>query len=133
MNKKYKVILTNIAIILSITFLVGCLNNFKNSTKLISAVKQGDIENVKYLIEKGADVNIQVPTNEATEWNPFSNRPNYYQERNTALFIAVVDDIELTKLLLENGVDLNIRNSAGSTNSTNRGTVLLFDIIKISG
>ncbi|WP_048197572.1 ankyrin repeat domain-containing protein, partial [Methanocaldococcus sp. FS406-22] len=64
--------------------------------ELIMACQEGDVEKVKELIKKGANVNAK---------NRFGGTP---------LQAAVVGNhIEVVKLLIENGADLNVRNRLG--------------------
>ena len=66
---------------------------------LIYAADQGHFEIVKYLIEKGADVNIIFGKIE------FGKKVN---SGYTALYAACIDDhYKIAKLLIENGADVN--------------------------
>ncbi|XP_051854782.1 2-5A-dependent ribonuclease [Antechinus flavipes] len=65
---------------------------------LIQAVKEGDFELVKQLLEKGADVNIKMEGG----WTPLHNA-------------AKEGNKDIVELLLEKGADLHIRKENGAT------------------
>ena len=59
-------------------------------TPLVSAIKRGKVEMGKFLIERGANVNLEVP------------------EQRTPLNRAIFnEDTEFVKLLLKNGADVH--------------------------
>ena len=67
--------------------------------RLINAVKNNDIERVKTLIAKGANVNVKVP--------PDGYRALHYAAR--------IRHPQLVKILLAAGADVNAENNRGST------------------
>ncbi len=71
------------------------INKFEENTcALFTAVKNEKIEMVKYLVEKGADVN---------------NKATVYKTVNTALYYSVKkNNLEITKYLLNKGADPTI-------------------------
>ncbi|MBE6463625.1 MAG: ankyrin repeat domain-containing protein [Alphaproteobacteria bacterium] len=72
-------------------------NSWKKVDKaLIEATIEGNIEEVRSLLENGADVNTQ----DDKGWTPL-------------MFAAKSQDVEMAKLLMENGADNEIRNEDG--------------------
>ncbi len=68
--------------------------------ELLKAAREGNIEAVKTLLDKGADIN--------TKTNDIFG--------NTALMEAVVnEDIDMVKLLIEKGADINMKYLGGFT------------------
>lgn len=71
-------------------------NNFNTRILLIDAVNDSDISLVKFLIQKGADVNKQ------------------NNHGNTALLVACFNnDLKIVQLLIDSGATPDIRNNAG--------------------
>ena len=69
-------------------------NSWKKVDKaLIEATIEGNVEEVRSLLENGADVNTQ----DDKGWTPL-------------MFAAKSQDVEMAKLLMENGADNEIRN-----------------------
>lgn len=67
--------------------------------ELMQALKNGELEEVKLLVEKGADVNFT---------DSSGNHP---------LFWAVItDNFEMSKLLIDSGADVNALNSVNEDN-----------------
>lgn len=96
----------------------GANINYRNNwgeTPLILAVEAGDIDIIKALIDKGADIDAQRDTKLT-----LSKKPNDAYSGNTALFSAVVlakkdKGIDILKVLLENGANTNIKNGNEET------------------
>ncbi len=66
--------------------------------QLITAIRDGNSEQVRDLVQRGADVNARDETGA------------------TALMLAVIDsDLELMRLLISKGADVNAKNEAGTT------------------
>ncbi|MFA5249985.1 MAG: ankyrin repeat domain-containing protein [Parachlamydiales bacterium] len=81
------------------------VNSISNgSTALHLAVQAGKQETVRFLLERGADVNIP------------NSDPRSYLFRTTPLYLAVLQGNQtIVELLLKNGADVNIPNSHGDT------------------
>ncbi len=73
-----------------------------NQYPLLGAVLKGDIDKIKNLINKGANVN---------------DRPDTfpYIERTPLHFAAKTGNLEIIEILLDNGADVNIRSFEGTT------------------
>lgn len=64
----------------------------------LSSIEEGDLEMFKYLLKKGADVNVK------------------NDDGSTALMIAsLYGNLEMVKYLIENGADINAKDNDGST------------------
>ena len=98
---KNLVILTLSTIIL----LAGCarVKNDKNIDKeLFAAAKQGELEDVSNLLEKGANVNFVCEDSSCKGWTP-------------VMIAAAENHADVVKLLLEKGADPNAQNQYGRT------------------
>ena len=72
-------------------------------TALYNAVKSGNLELVRWLVEQGLDVNVQ---------DRFGDTPLHYIRYTAKGF-------EVARYLIEHGADVNIRNNHGSTIMSN--------------
>lgn len=68
-----------------------------NEKELIKACEDGDLEKVKSIIEKGADINL-----EYDDWTPLTKA-------------SEKGHLNIVKYLVENGADVNIKNNQGET------------------
>ncbi len=81
-------------------------------TPLMRAVESGDLDKVKYLVEKGADINHKSSTTGATtphggHMPHFGRQFSVLLKNQTTLHIAVsCQQVEIIKYLLENGADM---------------------------
>ncbi|GFY65411.1 putative pre-16S rRNA nuclease [Trichonephila inaurata madagascariensis] len=90
------------------------LKGEKGETPLFSAVKEGHINMARFLIEKGADINVQCSYNGYTALHTAVDKSNpsmmkQFNKVNTA------DYIEIIKLLIEKGADINVQDNYGGT------------------
>jgi len=83
---------------------------------LISAVKVGDLERVKYLIEGGADVN----RSDIHEWTPL-------------MYAVLRNKIEIIKLLLTRGANVNSINIDGTTALHIARDIYIYKILRWRG
>lgn len=85
-------------------------NSFELSKQLYIATENGDLELVKYLLSKGAHVNIK----HVEYLSRASFKESEYKE--TPLHKAVKKNyVELTRLLLDNGADINAKDALDLT------------------
>ena len=85
--------------------------------ELLEAAKNNDLEKVKFLIDKGADVNAK----------------DYFDM--TALMYAV-DDYDITKLLIDSGADVNLIDINGKTAliyASQKGHLEVAEFLKANG
>ena len=105
--------------------------NFVGDTALMYAVRDGDVEMVELLLEKGAKINAQNFVGDTGLMNAVRdgdvemvelllekgakiNAQNFIGD--TALMYAVWDDnVGMVELLLEKGADVNIKNKGNET------------------
>ena len=87
-------------LLLAMIFLIPAVLSGRSSTDqaLIEATKLGDVDSVKSLIEKGADVNTE---------NDWGCTPLHYA--------ADSGYVDIAKLLIEHGADVNAKDSDGWT------------------
>lgn len=95
----------SVILMLSIILFAGCaqVKNDKNIDKdLFTAAKQGQIEDVGNLLEKGANVNFICEDSSCKGWTP-------------VMIAAAENHADVVKLLLEKGADPNAQNEYGRT------------------
>ncbi|MFH1956992.1 MAG: ankyrin repeat domain-containing protein [bacterium] len=80
-------------------FIYSVVYCYASSEELLTAIRDGDIEQVNALIQAGTDINA----NDETGWI------------TPLMQAAFTDSFYITKLLIENGVDVNARNNSGFT------------------
>ena len=90
---------TSPLIILCTLLLVIVQSSLSQDTpELITAIRQGKIEEVKKLVKKGADVNL------------------VYNKRHTPLMTAIYGgNLDIIKLLVDKGADVNLKTEKGGT------------------
>ena len=92
-------------------YLLITLNSKYKQISLHKAAEKGDIETVKLLIQKGAEINLK----NKDGWVYFKIIKNYINIiKQTPLHIAVYNGhIEIVKLLIEKGCDINLKDNEG--------------------
>lgn len=101
---------------------VNAKNKIDGTTPLMYAIRRLNINAVKLLLKKGADVSAAAKdgrtplmhailaagtTSMTTEYNPRNNPPGYSQTFRQAL--------EIVRLLIKHGADVHVRNKDGRT------------------
>ena len=97
----------------------------KLDSDFISAVKSDDINEAKYLISQGANIEGVIST-EIGDTSPLQY----------ALWSKDVNDIEMAKLLVENGADVNARDSNGETalmRAASKGNIEFIELLISKG
>ena len=78
-------------------------------------LRNDDIEIVKLLIEKGADVNVTIEKGYDVKFNKNGSSTRIFPE-STPLHVAFLNNhLKIAKLLIENGADVNARYKSGKT------------------
>jgi len=88
-----------------------------NQQSLFAALENNDFQEVKRLVEAGADVNVQKSdTSLVEEEGADVNVQKIHKNRATPLFIAVLKkNLKIVKFLVENGADINKKTVSGNT------------------
>lgn len=63
---------------------------------LLAAIKKGDLDSVKFLVENKADVNCVVQKDEYTNWTPLSSA-------------VMKENTDIVKYLVEEGADIHFK------------------------
>lgn len=111
----------------------------KKDVELIEVIKKNDLERVKLLVSKGADINIKnrygnTPLNTASGFGYFEI-VKYLIEHNAentdALIMASMNGHEkIVKYLIEQGADVNIQDERGETALMNASQNGHYNIVK---